>query len=85
MEQENPESEDSDSCIDTATSIGINPGIGVTLTGDNDPAPKLLSPSCPKVPTPQHLVALSMMAHPCVSPISIVVTGPDPPSNEVPV
>ena len=58
--------------------------MGVTLTGDSDPAPKLLLPSCPKVPIPQHLVALSMMAHPCVSPISIAVTGIDPLSNEVP-
>ena len=70
MEQEKPEPEDSDSSIDTATSIGINPDMGVTLTGDSEPAPKLLLPSCPKVPIPQHLVALSMIAHPCVSPVS---------------
>ena len=66
--------------METATSMGVNPGTTLTLTGLSDPGPKLLSPSCSVVPIPQHFVALSIIAHPWVSPMSIHLLL-DPPSN----
>ena len=70
--------------IDTETSSGVNPPTELTLTGDNEVSATTPLPNWPDCELPQHLIVICIMAHACVSPISIDLIGPEPLSSEVP-